>query len=139
MVGLSNRGTYSGVPRLARAAERSRGNIVTKFVYIYHGPTETPDGGSPSEDDMKAVMEAWMGWAAKVGDAMTDFGMPLGGGVMVSPGGSTESSGSDITGYTILEADDFDAALALAKDHPHLETPGGCTIEVLEAYPIPGM
>jgi len=34
----------------------------------------------------------------------------------------------------------MDAALALAKDHPHLRMPGGgCEIEVHEAQPIPGM
>ena len=33
----------------------------------------------------------------------------------------------------------MDAALALAQDHPHLNMPGGCTIEVHEAQPVPGM
>ena len=30
-------------------------------------------------------------------------------------------------------------ALALAQGHPHLNMPGGCTIEVYEAQPVPGM
>jgi hypothetical protein len=34
---------------------------------------------------------------------------------------------------------DFDAALDLARNHPHLNMPGGCEIEVHEAQAIPGM
>ena len=33
----------------------------------------------------------------------------------------------------------MDDALALTKDHPHLSMPGGCTIEIHEALPVPGM
>ncbi len=115
-----------------------RGQLMSTFVFVYHGPTETPTGAEPSEADMKAAMDDWMAWAGKVGDAMTDFGNPLGGGMLVSPGG-VAPSGGDITGYTILTAPDMAAALALAEDHPHLATPGGCTIEVLEASEVPGM
>ena len=112
---------------------------MSKFVFIYHGPAEMPEGAAPSEDDMKAVMGEWGKWAEKVGGDMTDFGTPLGGGQMVTPGGKVAASGSDITGYTILEAADMDAAVALAKVHPHLNMPGGCEVEVLEGADVPGM
>jgi hypothetical protein len=42
-------------------------------------------------------------------------------------------------GYSIIEATDRDDALALAEGHPHLNMPGGCTIEVHEAQAVPGM
>jgi hypothetical protein len=42
-------------------------------------------------------------------------------------------------GYSIIEAADVDAALDLARSHPHLNMPGGCEIEVHEARAIPGM
>ena len=44
-----------------------------------------------------------------------------------------------MSGYSIIEVADLDAALALAKDHPHLNMPGGCEIEVHEVLPVPGM
>jgi len=44
-----------------------------------------------------------------------------------------------VVGYSIIEASDMDAAVSLAKGHPHLNMPGGCEIEVHEAQPIPGM
>lgn len=36
-------------------------------------------------------------------------------------------------------ADDLDAALELAMNHPHLNMPGGCEIEVHEAQAVAGM
>ncbi len=102
-------------------------------------PIATPaDAMPPTDEETAAVMGQWMEWAGKVGDAMVDFGTPLAGGVRVTPVGTSPST-FDVTGYTILEAEDMDAALALAKDHPHLNMPGGCSIEVHEAQAVPGM
>ena len=83
-------------------------------------------------------MQEWMGWAERVGDGMVDFGTPLGGGVRVSPAGTSPSE-REVSGYSIIEADDLEAALDLARNHPHLNMPGGCEIEVHEVQPIPGM
>ena len=113
--------------------------LMGTYVFIYHGPTEMPEGVTPTEDDMKASMGEWMAWAEKAGAALTDFGKPLGGGMRVTVDGSAVASGSDITGYSILDVPDMDAALALAKVHPHLRWPGGCEIEVLEGAAVPGM
>ena len=74
----------------------------------------------------------------RVGNGMVDFGTPLADGTKVTPSGSSAST-NDVVGYSIIEAADMDAALALAQGHPHLTMPGGCEIEVHEAQPIPGM
>ncbi len=87
---------------------------------------------------MEEVIGAWMAWAAKVGDGMVDFGTPLANGVSVTPDGTSPST-REVAGYSIIDAADMDTALALAKDHPHLNMPGGCTVEVHEALPVPGM
>ena len=111
---------------------------MAKFVFIYHAPT-TPAENTPTDPaEMEKVMGQWMAWAGRVGDGMVDFGTPLANGSQVTPDG-TSASTREVVGYTILEADDMDAALALAKDHPHLNMPGGCSIEVHEAQPVPGM
>ncbi len=111
---------------------------MTKYVFIYHAPTQPDDATPPDPAEMEAVMGQWTAWADRVGEGMVDFGTPLAGGVRVTSDGTTPST-RDVVGYTILEAADLDAALALAQDHPHLNMPGGCTIEVHEAQPIPGM
>ncbi len=111
---------------------------MSKFVFVYHAPMTPADAAPPSPQEMEAVMGAWNAWAGKVGDGMVDFGTPLAGGVRVTTDG-TATSERDVAGYSIIEAADLDAALALAQAHPHLNMPGGCEIEVHEAQPIPGM
>jgi hypothetical protein len=110
-----------------------------RFLFVYHAPMPPADAAPPDPEEMAEVMGAWNAWAGEVGDRMVDFGTPLGGGVRVDGDGATSPSTREVAGYTVLEADDLDAALALAKVHPHLRMPGGCEIEVHEALPIPGM
>jgi hypothetical protein len=111
---------------------------MSKFLFIYHAPN-TPAEAAPADPaEMEAVMGQWMEWAGRVGDGMVDFGTPLAGGVQVTPEGTSPST-REVAGYSIIEAADLDAALALAQGHPHLNMPGGCTIEVHEAQPVPGM
>ena len=112
---------------------------MTKFMFVYHAPMSPADAAPPDPEQMQEVMGQWMAWAGKVGDGMVDFGTPLANGVRVAADGGTSPSTREVAGYSIIEADDLDAALALAKDHPHLNMPGGCEIEVHEALPVPGM
>jgi hypothetical protein len=112
---------------------------MSKFVFIYHAPMTPAEAAPPSPEEMAAVMGQWNAWAAKVGDGLTDFGTPLANGVRVSPGGITAPSQREVAGYSIIEAENIDAAVELAKQHPHLNMPGGCEIEVHEAQQIPGM
>ena len=46
-------------------------------------------------------------------------------------------SDKEVTGYSILEAENMEAAQALLAGHPHLEWEAGCQIEVHEAMPLP--
>lgn len=112
---------------------------MTKFLFVYHAPMSPADAAPADPAQMQAVMDQWMAWAGKVGDGMVDFGTPLANGVRVAADGSTSPSTREVAGYSLIEADDLDGALALAKDHPHLNMPGGCEIEVHEALPVPGM
>ncbi len=111
---------------------------MAKYVFTYHAPMTPADAMPPTAEQMEAVMGQWNTWAAKVGDRMVDFGTPLAGGIRVTTEGTSPST-RDVVGYSILQAADFDEALGLARDHPHLNMPGGCEIEVHEAQAIPGM
>ena len=110
---------------------------MTKYVFVYHAPVPPADATPPDPEQVDAVMGAWNAWAGKVGDRLVDFGTPLANGVRVTPDGTSPSS-REVAGYSIIEADSLDAAVDLAKVHPHLSMPGGCEIEVHEAQPIPG-
>ena len=111
---------------------------MTKFVFIYHAPMTPAEATPPTPEQMEAVMGAWNSWAQRVGSGLVDFGTPLDGGVRVTKDGTSPST-REVAGYSIIEAESKDAALELAKGHPHLDMPGGCEIEIHEALPVPGM
>ena len=111
---------------------------MSKYLFVYHAPMTPADAAPPDPAQMDAVMGEWNAWAGRVGDGMVDFGTPLAGGVRVTKDGTSPST-REVAGYSIIEADDMEAAVGLAKGHPHLDMPGGCEIEVHEAQPIPGM
>jgi hypothetical protein len=111
---------------------------MSKYLFVYHAPMTPADAAPPDPAQMDAVMGEWNAWAGRVGDGMVDFGTPLAGGVRVTKDGTSPST-REVACYSIIEADDMEAALELAKGHPHLDMPGGCEIEVHEAQPIPGM
>jgi hypothetical protein len=97
-----------------------------EFVLAYHDVGKMPD--SP-EAGAKA-MEDWKAWVSDLGDAVVNPGTPLRMSKFVSLEGVTDGSGSSpLTGFSILKADDMDAALEMAKSCPYLEMG---TIEVAE-------
>jgi len=111
---------------------------MSKYLFVYHAPMTPADAAPPSPEEMEAVMGQWNDWAARVGDGLVDFGTPLDNGIRVTADGTSPST-REVAGYSIIEAVDREAALDLAKNHPHLNMPGGCEIEIHEAQPIPGM
>lgn len=110
---------------------------MTKFLYVYHAPPLPADAPERTPAEMEASMKPWFAWRERVGAGMVDFGAPTSGGHRVTPTSTTPST-LQVAGYSIIEAPDLEAALALTKDHPHLAWPGG-EIEVHEVMALPGM
>jgi len=108
-----------------------------KFIVLYHmskGAAEKMATASP--EDMKKGMEPWMAWATKCGNGLVDIGTPLGNGQKISKSGGMPSN-KDVVGYSILQAEDMEAAMEMMQGHPHLEWADGCEIEVHESLPLP--
>jgi hypothetical protein len=64
--------------------------------------------------------------------ALTDPGAPLGPAVTVSADGVRPGDADGrVSGYSVLQADDMDSAVALVRDHPFV-TRGG-SLQVTEA------
>ena len=110
-----------------------------KFVVLYHAPATAMEQmmQNTTPEDAKKGMEGWMTWAQKCGEGLVDLGNPLAGGQRLSPAGST-SSDKEVTGYSILQAENMDAAKALLQGHPHLGWNAECAIELHEVMPLPG-
>lgn len=99
---------------------------MAKYLLAYHG------GGMPeTEEEQASVMAAWSDWLASAGDKLVDGGAPLGQAKSVAPDGSVADNATDLNGYSLINADSIDHAVAFAKGSPHLSAGG--TVEVREA------
>ncbi len=99
---------------------------MAKFVLLYSG------GSMPeTEEEQAQVMQAWSEWLGSAGDNLVDGGAPIGQKKSVAPDGAVSDGGGAISGYSLINADSLDEAVAFAKGSPHL-TAGG-TVEVGEA------
>ncbi len=97
-----------------------------KYVFAYHGgkAPESPEEGAK-------VMEAWRSWFAKLGGAVVDGGNPVGMSRTVTAKGIDSNGGANpLSGYSIVKADNIEAACAMAKGCPILVNG---TVEVAEA------
>jgi hypothetical protein len=78
-------------------------------------------------------MAAWMKWMEGIGADLVDGGNPAGMSKTVSADGITDDGGPNpVSGYSLVNAADMDAACAIAKGCPILEGGSG-TVEVAEA------
>lgn len=95
-----------------------------KYVLTYRSTGEMPEG-----DEMAEEMKAWEGWFGQIGGDLVDGGNPIGQSKTIAAGGV--SDGGEITGYTLINAGDIDAAVEVATGCPVLEGDG--SVEVGEA------
>ena len=104
-----------------------------KFLVIYHAPAEAMTKMATATDEEKMEgMKPWMAWKDEIGDKLLDFGAPLMPGQRLLPDGTVQDSTKEVTGYSMIQANDMDEAKSLLKTHPHLKWIGGCDIEVHE-------
>jgi len=89
---------------------------MANFIIVYHAPTK--EISSPEEG--QAHRAKWMEWINELGDAMVNPGTPLGKSMIVSSEGVSETD-SGLTGYTVVEAPDLDAAVEISKGCPYLD------------------
>jgi len=92
---------------------------MAKFILLYKGPA-TPQAEITPEVGAQ-LMQAWEAWMGKIGASLVDAGAPFTpSSTAVVADGSTRSA-SDLTGYTIVEASDLDAAKVLVGGNPFLD------------------
>jgi hypothetical protein len=100
---------------------------MTKFLLSYHG------GDAPKDQaEGDAVMKAWTDWMGGLGKALLDPGNPTTTAKTVAASGKVSDGGgaNPVTGWSVIEAKDMDAAVKVAKGCPQLKSNG--SIEVSE-------
>jgi uncharacterized protein YndB with AHSA1/START domain len=92
-------------------------------VPTYLVTNRVPEDFRPSAD----AFAAWTAWFERLGESLVDRGNPAFEAVSVGNCGS----GTALGGYTLVVADDLEAAVARAQDHPLLARGGGVEIAEL--------
>lgn len=105
-----------------------------KFLVLYYAPAEEAMKmmATATPEQKEAGMKPWMDWMAKCGPALVEGGAPTMPGQVIGAHGGWGASGSDVGGYSVLQADTIEEAKKLLEGHPHLMWLPSCRVEVLE-------
>ncbi|NOX39078.1 MAG: hypothetical protein GXP05_00735 [Alphaproteobacteria bacterium] len=95
-----------------------------EFIIAYHG------GAKPkTPEDGVAHRQKWQSWMMDLGDAMVNPGTPLGPSEFL--GDLAAQEGANLTGFSVVKADDMEAALKIARACPFLDIG---SLEVAEIF-----
>ena len=96
-----------------------------KFIFLYKGPATPPN----------ASHQQWPIWFDGLGDHLVSRGSPMEEGFVLRGDDSTSSSAASLNGYSIIQANDRNDVISLAKGHPFLSNGSEYSIEIFE---LPG-
>lgn len=101
---------------------------MAQFGLLYVGE---PQFSSPEEGQDNA--ERYMAWLNGLGDAIVNRGIPMGPPTRVTADSVASDARADrLTGLTIVEADDMDAAIEIAKNCPYIEVAALDVVQIFE-------
>ena len=109
--------------------------MTNKFLLIYRSDASAEQGPAPSPEEIQAVLAQWRKWKESfpaildMGDGLLPTGKRLKAGT-ISDGPHVESK-EIVSGYSIVGAADYAAALEVAKACPINNAPGN-SVEVRE-------
>jgi hypothetical protein len=104
---------------------------MANYLLVYHG------GGMPETDEERdRIMAAWGTWYEALGGSIVDNGNPVGHSKTIGGDGSVVDGGgpNPVSGYTIISADNLDAAVEASKGCPIIV--GGGSVEVCETFDV---
>jgi len=105
---------------------------MAKYILIYKNNQPSNMSSLPKEQVIK-MMEAWGEWLGSMGTSLVDRGIAFRStGKSITADGVVDADNL-LTGYSVIEAKDFDEALSLAQNNPAVLGRGG-TVEVYEAF-----
>ena len=84
---------------------------MAKYVFSYRVPSDFVPGSPES-------VAAWQAWLGGMGSSLADLGEAV---IEAAAVGEVASGTTRLAGYSVVVADDMDAALAIAKGCPALQ------------------
>ena len=91
---------------------------MAKYVFSYRVPADFVPGSPES-------VAAWQSWLGGMGSSLADLGEAV---IDAAAVGEVASGTTRLAGYSVVVADDMDAALAIAKGCPALQAGGGVEV-----------
>lgn len=100
---------------------------MAQYIIVYLG------GDQPgSQEKAKKHFASYMEWLASLGEAVVSPANPLKNTRTVASDGSVSDGGTTtMSGYTVINADSMEGALAMAKKCPFLELSGSLEVSEL--------
>ena len=99
---------------------------MAKYLFVYYGGKMETDPKMAEKS-----MTAWLKWFKGLGMAMIDAGAPTLPGKTVSGNGVRSIGTKPVTGYSILQAANEDAAVKIAKTCPIIADGGQVAVYTL--------
>jgi YCII-related domain len=113
-------GAYPFDQRRPRAGQETKENVMAEFVFAYRVPRDyVPADAGRSQ--------AWKSWFEGIGQGLLDIGKPV---IAASAVGSCEGD-MRLGGFSLIEADDMEAALEIARGCPSISAGGGVEVGAL--------
>ena len=109
---------------------------MAKFLFIYRESTESR--AKPSPEEMQALQAAWYAWMQKFnsaivgGDGLKPTGRVLKAG-LVTDGPYVEAK-EIIASFGVIQADNYEAALAIVRECPAAAADSGWSLEIREMF-----
>ena len=108
---------------------------MAKFLFIFRDSTASR--AQPSPEELQALQEAWYAWMQKFsasivgGDGLKPSGRLVKAGIVTD--GPYAETKEVIASFSIIQADNYDAAVAIARECPGQDTGKAChRIEIRE-------
>jgi hypothetical protein len=99
---------------------------MSTYILSYRSPA----GYEPTAESTAT----WMAWFDSMGDQLVDLGKPTLPGTTI---GNCSPGATRLGGYSLIQADDLEAAVAVAKGCPQLDHNGG--VEIAELGQVPAV
>jgi hypothetical protein len=98
---------------------------MAKYLFVYHGGSHPP-----TKEAQEKALAAWGAWFGSMGKAVVNGGNPVGKSWTVKGNGSIAHDGGSnpVSGFSLIEARDYDGAALLAKGCPLLIDGGSVEI-----------